>query len=55
MADVVGIVSRCGKNNKAKHFSYKGGYGICISSHLKKLAWAIDKQIIFKTVVPVRN
>ena len=31
-----------------KHFSYKGGYGICISRHLKEeLTWDIHKWFQF--------
>ena len=39
-----------------EHFSYKSGYGICVSRHLKEeLAWDIDQQfhiivILFKVI-----
>ena len=34
-----------------ERFSYKGGCGICLLMHLKKLVWAIDKQFQLFSIV----
>ena len=34
-------------SNKTEHFSYKGGFGMCLSRHLKELAWALDEWFQF--------
>ena len=53
-------------SNRTKHFSYKGGRGMCghtrIEAFKEELAWATYKRLrvisnimLFKTVIPLRN